>query len=319
MKTARTQRFLVGRAQEYLDYRRALGYRLEGIDRLLLQFANWADDLGHRGPITTALALQWATLPTQTPKCYHARRLTVVRCFARYCALFDAATEIPSPRLLGPAYLRRTPFVYTVEQQQALMKAARQLIPVDGLRPHTYIALFGLLWCTGLRISEALDLCREDVDWQRGILTIKQTKFRKSRLVPLHPSALQALRRYAKRRDQHRPLAQTNLFFMSETGGPLTYIAVRQTFKKLRRLLPVPPGQRRPRLHDFRHTFACQRLLAWYREGIDVNHAITSLATYLGHVQVTDTYWYLTATPELLALVADRFQQGSTAGKRGSP
>jgi integrase len=197
-----------------------------------------------------------------------------------------------------------------------LLKAARQLAPVHGLRPHTYVALFGLLWSTGLRISEALNLRRDDVDWQGGILTVKQAKFHKSRLVPLHPSAIKALRRYAKRRDERHPLTQTNLFFLSETGGPLTYVAVGRTFQKLRKILQVPAGQRRPRLHDFRHSFACERLLAWYREGVDVNHAITTLATYLGHGQVTDTYWYLTATPELLAVATSRLSR-SKSGKGG--
>lgn len=306
---------MMERAQTYLEYRRALGYRLEVSGRQLLHFARWADDLGYRGPVTTALALQWATLPTETPKSYHARRLTVVRCFARYCALFDSTTEIPSQRLLGPAFPRRTPFVYSVAQQQSLLRAARQLAPANGLRPHTYVALFGLLWCIGLRISEALNLRGDDVDWLQGILTVSETKFRKSRLVPLHPSGMRALRRYGKQRDQLQPLAQTNHFFRSDTGAALTYEAVRATFKRLRKLLPVPAGQRRPRLHDCRHTFACNRLLAWYREGVDVNHAITALATYLGHAQVTDTYWYLTATPELLALAGDRFQQDILATK----
>jgi integrase len=318
MKSATTHRSMSARAQEYLDYRRNLGYRLDGPARHLLQFARWADDRGYRGPVTTALAMQWATLPA-TAKPYHARRLTAVRCFARYCALFDPATEIPSPRLLGPAYRRATPFIYSAAQQQTLLKAARQLAPVDGLRPHTYVALFGLLCSTGLRISEALNLRRDDLDWQGGILTVKQTKFHKSRLVPLHPSAIKALRQYAKRRDERHPLAQTDLFFLSEKGGPLTYVAVRQTFKKLRKLLPVSPGQRPPRLHDFRHSFACERLLTWYREGIDVNHAITTLATYLGHVQVSNTYWYLTATPELLAVAASCLSPKGKSRKGGQP
>ena len=305
------------RAQAYLDYRRSLGYRMDSDGKLVLKFARWVDELGHRGPITTELALRWATLPTQAAKTYQAHRLTAVRCFARYCALFDPATEVPSTRLLGEAYRRCTPFVYSPQQQQTLLTAARQLSPADGLRPHTYVALFGLLWCTGLRISEALNLRRADIDWQAGILTVKQTKFHKSRLVPLHPSAVKALRQYTKRRDRLKPCPQTDHFFLSEDGGVLVYAAVRGTFRKLRKVVPVPTGQRRPRMHDCRHTFACQRLLAWYRAGVDVNHAITALATYLGHTQVTDTYWYFTATPELLAVAADRLPPGGLPSRGG--
>lgn len=317
MTTANTRPTLSERAQAYLDYRRSLGYRMESDARLVVQFARWVDDLGHRGPITIALALRWATLPAQAAKTYHAHRLTAVRCFARYCALFEPATEVPSPRLLGPAYRRCIPFVYSAAQQHTLLTAARQLPPAHGLRPHTYVALFGLLWSTGLRISEALNLRRDGVDWQGGILTVKQTKFDKSRLVPLHPTAVKALRQYAKRRDQLKPGAQTNHFFLSEDGAALVYGAVRSTFLKLRKLVPVPAGRRRPRLHDFRHTFACQRLLAWYREGVDVNHAITALATYMGHTQISDTYWYLTATPELLAVAADRLPPGGLPCRGG--
>ncbi len=319
MRTVKWPRTFWQRAHQYLDHRRALGYRMQRDGQMLLLFARWADDLGHRGPVTVALALQWATLPAQAAKTYHAHRLTVVRCFARYCALFDPDTEIPSTRLLGPAYRRCTPFIYSSSQQQILLAAARRLAPSHGLRPHTYVALFGLLWCTGLRISEALNLRRENVDWQSGLLTVEQTKFRKSRLVPLHRSAVQALRTYAQRRDHLQPLPRTNHFLLSEEGDVVKYGAVRSTFLKLRKLVPVPAGRRRPRLHDFRHTFACQRLLAWYRDGIDVNHAITALATYLGHAQVTDTYWYLTATPELLGLAGDRFQHGGASNPCDRP
>jgi integrase len=308
---------MIERAEGYLRYRRALGYQLNRDGKMLLDFARYADAQGHRGPLTVTLALQWATLPAQAAKRYHAHRLTVVRGFARYCALFEPTTEIPAPRLLGPAYRRSTPYLYTAAEQRVLLTAARQLAPAHGLRPHTYVALLGLLLCTGLRISEALHLGRDDVDWQRRLLLVKQTKFRKSRVVPLHPSAVQALRAYARRRDQLLPRAQADRFFLSGAGAALTYAAVRETFGELRTLLPVPAGRKRPRLHDFRHTFACQRLLAWYREGIDVDHAIAALATYLGHAQVTDTYWYLTATPELLALAADRFQHGDPPGKGG--
>ena len=162
--------------RDYLGHRRRLGFRLDDAGQLLMRFAEYADRAGHRGPLTTDLAVRWACLPRDGSPAYRARRLDLVRGFARYRAIFDPATEVPPRGLLGPAYRRATPHIYSEAEVSALLAAARQLAPAGGLRPHTYATLFGLLACTGLRLSEALNLTRSDVDWERGLLTVRQTK-----------------------------------------------------------------------------------------------------------------------------------------------
>jgi integrase len=308
MTQAATMTQLVG---DYLEHRRKMGFQLQNAGHLLMRFAAYADRTGHRGPLTTELAVRWARLPQRGAPVYWARRLDLVRGFARYRALFDPRTEIPPRGLLGPAYRRTTPHIYSEAEVAALLAAARQLAPATGLRPHTYATLFGLLACTGLRLSEALRLARPDIDWQRGLLTIRQTKFRKSRLVPLHPSALQALRTYADVRDRFHPLPRTDAFFVTVHGRRLCRATVAGVFVRLRRDLGWSSrgSGRAPRLHDIRHSFACRRLLRWYEQGVDIEHAIAALSTYLGHATVRDTYWYLTGIPELLGLATARFER----------
>ena len=300
---------MVGLAEEYLAYRRKLGFKLQTAGQLLLSFAAYADQVGHHGPLTTELAVGWARLPRRASPVYWARRLDVVRGFAKYRAVFDPDTEIPPRGILGPAYRRITPHIYSEAELSALLAAAHRLPPSQGLRPQTYVTLFGLLACTGLRLSEALKLTRPDVDWQRGLLTICQTKFRKSRFVPLHPSTIQALRAYAERRDRSHPVARTDAFFVTGRGTRLGRSTVQGTFLALRDQLSwsAQGGVRAPRIHDLRHTFASRRLLQWYAEGVAVDHAMAALSTYLGHASVSHTYWYLTGVPELLELATARF------------
>lgn len=302
---------MVRLARDYLAYRKSLGFQLAGVEPLLLRFAAYADRAGHRGPLTTELVLRWVRLPKAGSPGYLARRLDVVRGFARHRAVADPRTEIPPPRLLGATYRRRTPHIYSEAELSALIGAARGLSSGAGLRPHTYATFFGLLACTGLRVSEAVKLTRDDVDWSQGLLTVRQTKFRKSRLVPLHATALRALRDYAARRDRAHPAPTIGAFFLTDRGTPLPRSSVGVTFWNLRKRLGWSAGRDRPRprIHDLRHTFACRRLQRWYADGVDVEHAVTALATYLGHAAVRDTYWYLTGTPELLALATARFER----------
>jgi integrase len=305
---------MVDRVEEYLEYRRALGYQVRIEGQLLRSFARYADESGHRGPLTTELALRWARLPEQTTRLYQARRLEVVRTLARYLAAREPGTEVPPRGLLGPAHSRGPAYIYSEADIAALIQAALTLAPARGLRPRTYATLIGLLACTGLRITEALVLGASDIDWGTGLLTVRKTKFRKSRLVPLHPSTIGPLRDYATARDGRHAAQPNTPFFISDTGRPLCYGNVRHTFHVvLRQALPgvAPVGRVRPRLHDLRHTFACRRLLAWYRDGTDIDGAIDQLSTYLGHAKVTDTYWYLTGLPELLKWAGLRFEQFS--------
>jgi integrase len=306
---------MADRVEEYLAYRRALGYQLRITGLLLQSFARYADESGYQGPLSIAIALGWARLPEQATRRYQAHRLELVRGLARYLAPREPGTEIPPRGLLGPSHSCRTAFIFSEAEIAALIAAARSLTPADGLRPRTYAALVGLMACTGLRIAEALTLEASDVDLDDNILTVRQTKFHKSRLVPLHPSAAGPLRDYAAARDRRHPAPRDRSFFVSDAGRRLPYGTVRHTFHQLLKgAMPeaTPTGRARPRLHDLRHTFACRRLMAWYRDGTDIDRAIDRLSTYLGHAQITDTYWYLTGVPELLALAGRRFEQFAT-------
>jgi integrase len=301
---------LVSLVDEYLTLRRQLGFALHSSGQQLLAFARYADGIGHRGPITVELAVRWARLPRDARPCWWARRLQIVRGFALYRRLFDPGTEIPAAGLLGPSSRRATPHIYSDAEIAALLRAAAELGPTGGLRSDTYVTLFGLLLTAGLRISEALRLGRNDVDLQSGVLTVRRTKFRKSRLVPLHPTTVVALAKYARRRDRHHPCTPVCTFFLNHMAAPLGASGVAKSFGALRRKLGWTKNRegRRPRLHDMRHTMAVRTLLGWYQQGADVDRKMPALSTYLGHVEVTDTYWYLTAVPELMALTAARFQ-----------
>ena len=300
---------MVARVEAYLAARRRLGYQLRIEGSELLRFARFADGGGHRGPVTTELALGWAQAAKTSTPLYRARRLEIVRCFARHQAAIEPATEIPPAKILGPAHRRTPPHIYSPGEIARLLVLAGHLTSRSGFRARTYASLIGLLACAGLRISEALRLQRTDVDLVAGVLTVRETKFHKSRLVPLHPSATMSLRAYVMRRDAATPRL-SNAFFISEVGRSLPYSTVRTVFRNLvDQVVPRALGRRPPRLHDLRHTFACRCLLRWYREGIDVHSRIAALSTYLGHVKVSDTYWYLTGIPELMALTGSRFDR----------
>jgi integrase len=304
-------------ANEYVSFRRNLGFALNIEGAELLRFARYADQIGHTGPITTDLAVRWAKLPERADPLYWARRLDVVRRFARYRSLYDADTEIPPEKLLGPSYRRPEPHIYSKGEINMLLKAASGLGPIGGLRPKTYVTLFSLLSCTGLRISEALRLTRNDVDLDSGVVKVRETKYKKQRLVPLHRSALQGLRRYARCRDQYHQAPKSDAFFLTELATSLKYWKVMWTFSGLRRSLgwTAKNGARPPMIHGFRHTFAVRCLIRWYRSGANVDQKIPALSTYLGHSKVTDTYWYLTAVPELLKITSNRFERFVSAGK----
>ena len=298
---------------EYLTARRGLGFGLETDESFLRAFASHADRVGHSGSVTIELAVQWARSSSRSSNpALAARRLAIVRQFARYRALVDPATEVPPVGLLGRIPKRRsTPHIYTEAEMAALLQQARCLLPRHGLRPATYAAYFALLASTGLRLSEACRVTTDDADLVNGILTIRETKFRKSRLVPLHPTTTQALCRYADRRDACLAAPRSEYFFRTEHSPRLTRTAVETTFRRIRRRLDwTAQGRtRQPRIHDLRHTFVVRRLLRWHQEGADVDRRILALTTYLGHARVADTYWYCTAVPELLASTGQRFER----------
>lgn len=309
---------MVQRARAYLEYRRSLGFGLESSGRALLNFAQFVDQSGHQGPLTTDLILRWVHLPKKAARSHKANRLSAARGFARYLAARDAQTQVPDRRLLPKTY-RHRPHLYSQQQLGQLLAAAGRMKPTYPLRPLTYRTFLGLLATTGLRISEAMKLTCGQVDLECGILSIEQTKFKKFRLVPLHPSTTRALRLYARARDAQWGPDRHKPFFVGPTGSTLRHSTIQPAFRKLCKSMGWHRGTGewpRPRIHDLRHSFACRRLLLWYRDGENVHHRLAALSTYLGHGKVTDTYWYLTGTPELLAIAGSRFERFAAPAAR---
>lgn len=289
--------------QEYLALRRALGYRLEREGMLLPQFAAFLE--AQRSPyVTTALALEWATQPANATPYWSARRLAMVRCFAVYASARDPRTEVPPADLIPYRKARHAPYLYTEADVRALLHACASLR--GSLVPATYATLLGLLAVTGMRIGEAIALDRSDVDAREQRLIIRHAKFNKAREVLLHPTTVDALQRYARTRDGLLRRPQSPAFFLSTTARRLLPQNVWQIFARLRRRAALPQQPCRPRLHDLRHSFALNTLLRWSRDGGDIPPRMAALSTYLGHVKPSMTYWYLTATPELLQLAAER-------------
>ena len=293
------------RVESYLKQRRALGYELRIDGRMLLNFARYADRSGHRGPLTRELALHWAALPKTASRLYWARRLEVVRIFARHQVAIEPTTEIPPRHVFGPAHRRQTPHLYSAAQVRQLLVRAGRLS--GRLRPLTYKTLLGLLACTGLRISEALALEVGNVDLEQGCLLVHESKYHHRRWVPLHSTALAPLRRYDRHRRRLFPGAQH--FFVSDRGRRFAYTTVRCVFRELAGGMKSTGARPLIRLHDLRHTFACRVLLRWQRSVRGAAGRMAILCRYLGHSRVTDTYWYLTATPKLL----------NEAARRGEP
>ncbi|EGV27614.1 integrase family protein [Thiorhodococcus drewsii AZ1] len=309
------------RVGTYLRTRRALGFALVIEGQQLERFAAFAEQQGYQGPFTLPLALAWANASRTPEGLGPARRLEVLRPFAKYCQLFEPDTEVPPRRLFGPAHRRLPPHIYTQDELAQLLDAAAQLRPTAGLRPVTIRTLLGLLAATGLRVGEALRLKDADVDLEQQIIEVRQSKFRKSRLLPIHSSTCGALAEYLTVRDRllgRRP-AETLLVF--DNARAITTPQADYAFQQLRKQLgwERPLDGSAPRLYDLRHSFVCWRLLAWYRDGLDVNRKLAHLATYLGHAKVSDTYWYLTGIPELMAIAAARFEQAVPAVEEERP
>jgi len=295
--------------QDYLSLRRSLGFKLRCAGALLLKFAAFAEARGAEY-VTISLALEWATLPPhQKPETW-ADRMKAVRVFARYQQALDARTEVPPFGLLPYRPRRARPYLYTAEEIRRLLEATARLRSTKGIRPRTYYCLLGLLAVSGLRISEALALRDQDVDLRGGILTIRSSKFKKSRFVPLHPSTVDTLRHYRQQRDSLICPRRSESFFVSDFGRSLEVSAVRRTFYELSRWAGLRQGKinRGPRLHDFRHRFAVETMIQWYRSGEDVERRLPVLSTYLGHAHVSDTYWYLTHCPELMEWAVKRLE-----------
>jgi integrase len=294
--------------RDYISMRRGLGYKFVQPEVRLGGFVSFMEERG-AGIVTQKLALKWATQPVGRRASW-SLRLADVRGFAQYLCNIDSRHEIPPSGILAwPS--RCEPYLYTEREIRALMAAAFALHPSKALRRWTYHCLFGLLAVTGMRISEALNLRREDADLTSGILTIKDTKFGKSRLIPVHHTTRSALRRYAQRRDAHLDPPKSPYFFVGERGGRLVLQNVYAVFWRLSRQIGLRSASDHtgPRLHDLRHGFAVRTLLNGYRSGQQVELLLPVLSTYLGHAYIRDTYWYLSACPELLGQAAGRLEK----------
>jgi len=302
------------RAADYLVTRRAMGYKLAYQGQMVEQFAAYLDGVGAEH-LTIADALSWARLPVDAKPVWWAVRLSTARSFARFLSALDPATEVPPAGLLPEPSHRAVPYIYSDEDVDQLRRAAGRLNPEH--RADTYQTLIALIAVTGMRVGEAVRLDRDDVDLDEALLTIRNSKFGKSRQVPLHPTSVEALAAYARRRDLRRPVPKSPSFFTSAIGTRVLRDNVCTVFPRLVREagLRSPNRLRPPRAHDLRHTFAVRTLIDWYRQGLDAERRMPLLSTWLGHVDPGSTYWYLTGAPELLELVADRLDAGVEAGR----
>jgi len=305
---------------EYLATRRALGTHLRWPESSLRRFVDFVEAEG-AGYITTEAVLRWVVQSVGVQRATLARRLGIVRGFATWLQATDTRTQVP-PRGIVPSGRRRpAPHIYSDQEIGEIMAATALLRSASGLRPATFRTLLGLLSATGLRPGEALRLDIDDVDLVGGILTVRESKFGRSRYVPLDESTRVALAAYSRFRDSVQSSRDTPAFLVTGHGSRLRPSATRRTFAILCQAIGLRPrcmhrSGRGPRLQDFRHTFATRRLVEWFRAGLDVDRLMPRLATYLGHVRVADTYWYIQAVPELLRLATERLETTARGGVR---
>jgi integrase len=302
---------MMKKIEQYLTHRRSLGYVIKTDGYVLRTFARYADIHAPGAPLTVDLALRWATAPEGTQRVYRAKRLDALRTFACYLAAFEPNTEIPPQRLLGPSFMRVPPHIYTPQEIAALIRESLtyqpslRRDPLTGLRNATII---GLLACTGLRIGEVLALKNSDVDLDQGLITVCHSKNLPMRLVPITDCAAGHLRRYRDARDQRFGRSgDSDAFIRSPRGGHVSYETVSWAFERLRTRTGLKDASgRKPRLHDLRHTFACNHLLRAYRENCNIDNAVHELSIYLGHATLASTYWYISGVPALLEQCTNR-------------
>jgi integrase len=316
---------LQSKVDDYLAERQQLGFNLERMGYALRSLAIYADSSGHEGPLTADLVTDWARLDKTQ---FHAsatgaRRIEVVRPFIRWLCQFEPDTEVPDESVFGPVPGRVAPHIYREEEIVELLGAARDIQPKGCLRAATFETLFGLIASAGLRVSEALTLLDSDVDLTDGALTVRLSKCKKSRWLPLHRSTVLALAHYRELRSRQIPTTTETPFFVGTRGRllgqPLGDRQVHRVFRELRDKLGwIDRGcHGGPRIHDLRHTFVVRRVMLWHAQGVNVDQAMLSLSTYLGHASIVDTYWYLTGVPELMALAATKFERYAQVSEVG--
>lgn len=301
---------LTKRLDQYLDLRRSMGFKLHEADSLLRSLLAFME--GRRADIITSrIALEWATQPAACAPQRWAKRLCYVRHFAEFVSAFEPRTEIPSCDVLPyPAARRNPPYLFSPAEIARLIKGAKRLRSRRGLLGSTYATLFGLLAVTGMRVGEAVKLDLTDMIFDRLLLHVRHAKFGKSRWVPIHPTTRKALLVYKEKRDRLYPHAGPH-FFVTERGCRITVGTVNPVLRKLCEQVGIDPGGRRISVHAFRHCFAIRTITNWYQDDEDAERRLPELSTFLGHTNPANTYWYLSAIPELLAAVTARLDRGN--------
>jgi integrase len=314
------ENLLTRQVEEYITYKRSLGYKITVEAEELRRFAAFTRTIGYDGSLTNEIAVRWASLKKDHSRLYMARRLETVHTFAKYIFAFDPRSQIPQIGIFGKSHGRANPHIYTDKEIALLMAEARKLFSPDGIRACTVSTAIGLLLSTGLRVSELTLLTIENVRLSEGHLFINSSKFKKSRIVPLHPTVTTELMNY---RDfiveKIGQKSEGTYFFVSSYGHRFNTRAFEYAFQLIRPILYEDATQdkaRNYRLYDMRHTFACETIRRWLEAGEDVNQKLHLLSTYMGHVKPADTYWYLSATPKLLAISCKRYE---TAFGEGAP
>ena len=290
---------------DYLRLRRALGYRLEREEVWLRDLLAHIRATGS-DTLTSDLAISWARLPATAQPRYWALRLGCARKFAAYLHSIDGSHQIPPTGVFPAPRHRPAPYLWTTGQIELLLNIAGQLSP--PLRGLTYQTLFGLLAVSGMRLGEAIGLHHDDVDLDKAVVTIRHAKFDRPRIVPLHPTTVSALHHYATQRDRLSPRRHADTFLVSSRGNPVSRSEADKTLRQITTTMGIRTATVHPRAHDLRHSLAVHTLIRWMRDGASVEEHIAVLSTYLGHVNPAGTYWYLTAVPELMELVAGRLQ-----------
>lgn len=294
--------------EEYIAYKRSLGYVIKIESQELRRFAKYTRDIEYDGSLTAELAIRWASLDNSFTRKYMARRLETLHTFAVYISAFDSQAQIPQNGVFGKAHLRTSPYIYTDDEVLSLMHHAGSLYSPDGIRAYTVASAIGLMFATGIRVSELTSLRIADVRIKEKHLFINNSKYKKDRIVPLHCTVIAKLSEYrAFIKSKIGVKNDDDYFFVTSYGRRFNTRAFEYAFQLIRPLV-FCDAEKLPRLYDLRHTFACNTVKRWHEAEEDVNWKLYLLSAYMGHVKLADTYWYLSATPELLEIAARKFE-----------
>ena len=306
------ENLITRQVEDYIAFKRSLGYIFRVPAATLRRFASFTRTAGFKGSLTSEIAIKWVSHNAYSSRSYKARLLEIIHTFAKYISAFDSNAQIPQTGIFGRSYARLSPYIYSDEEIALLIAEAGKLLSPDGIRAYTVATAIGLLRSTGLRVCELTLLKIRDVCFDDGYLFVGKTKFKKDRAVPLHPTVTEKLALY--RDFLIKKLGKRNesdWFFVNTYGRRFNTWSFEYAFENIRPVLTadsVRKRKRKVRLYDIRHTFACKTVKRWLESGIDVNQKLFLLSTYMGHTTPEHTYWYLSATPELLAVSCSRYE-----------